>query len=88
MSQPTIVKHIVLTISVMLRSLVLLEKSFKPMAGIFNQDKLIPLRYCPIQIGLEVVNSGADAVFVDMVTAGENILQIGIFLMYSVNAIF
>ena len=44
---------------------------FKPMAGIFNQDKLIPLRYCPIQIELEVVNSGADAVFVDMVTAGE-----------------
>ena len=44
---------------------------FKPMAGIFNQDKLIPLRDCPIQIELEVVNSGSDAVFVDMVTAGE-----------------
>ena len=39
---------------------------FKPMAGIFNQDKLIPLRYCPIQIELEVVNSGADAVYVNM----------------------
>ena len=23
---------------------------FKPMLGLFNQDKLIPLRYCPIQI--------------------------------------
>ena len=44
---------------------------FKPMVGIFNQDKLIPLRYCPIQIELELVNNGADAVFVDLVTAGE-----------------
>ena len=44
---------------------------FKPMLGIFNQDKLIPLRYAPLQIELELVNSGADAVFVDAVTAGE-----------------
>ena len=35
---------------------------FKPMLGLFNQAKLIPLRYCPIQIGLELVNSQADAV--------------------------
>ena len=35
---------------------------FKPMLGLFNQDKLLPLRYCPIQIELELVNSQADAV--------------------------
>ena len=35
---------------------------FKPMHGLFNQDKLLPLRYCPLQIELELVNSQADAV--------------------------
>ena len=35
---------------------------FKPMLGLFNQEKLIPLRYCPIQIELELVNQQADAV--------------------------
>ena len=35
---------------------------FKPMLGLFNQDKLLPLRYCPIQIELGFVNSQADAV--------------------------
>ena len=29
---------------------------FKPMLGLFNQEKLIPLRYCPIQIELKLVN--------------------------------
>ena len=38
--------------------------SFKPLLGLFNQEKLLPLRYCPLQIELELVNSGADAVFV------------------------
>ena len=35
---------------------------FKPLFGIFNQEKLLPLRYMPLQIELELVNSGADAV--------------------------
>ena len=35
---------------------------FKPMLGLFNQEKLIPLRYCPIQIELELVNNLLDAV--------------------------
>ena len=35
---------------------------FKPMLGLFNQDKLPPLRSCPIQIELEFVNSQADPV--------------------------
>ena len=34
----------------------------KPKLGLCNQDKLLPLRYCPIQIELELVNSQADAV--------------------------
>ena len=35
---------------------------FKPMLGILEQEKLIPLRYCPIQIELELVNNLLDAV--------------------------
>ena len=35
---------------------------FKPMLGLLNQEKLTPLRYCPIQIELELVNHQADAV--------------------------
>ena len=35
---------------------------FKPMLGLFNRDKLLPLRYCPVQIELELANSQADAV--------------------------
>ena len=43
---------------------------FKPLVCIFNQDKLIPIRYCPLQIKLELINNGADAAFVDLVIAG------------------
>ncbi len=35
---------------------------FKPLAGIFNQHKFIPLRYCPIQIEFEVVNCMNDPI--------------------------
>ena len=37
---------------------------FKPLLGIFNQEKLLPLRYTPLQIELELVNAGGDAVHV------------------------
>ena len=37
---------------------------FKPMLGFLAQEKLIPLRYCPLQIELELVNSGSDCMFV------------------------
>ena len=37
---------------------------FKPTFGLFNQDKLLPLRYCPIQIELELVNSFTDAIVI------------------------
>ena len=40
---------------------------FKPMLGLFNQEKLLPLRYCSLQIELELVNSPADAVSPDVV---------------------
>ena len=39
---------------------------FKPMLGLFNQERLTPLRYCPIQIELELVNSQADAVSLEV----------------------
>ena len=35
---------------------------FKPVLGLFNQEKLVHLRFCPIQIELELVNQQADAV--------------------------
>ena len=34
---------------------------FKPLFGLSNQEKLIPLRYCPIQIELALINSFTDA---------------------------
>ena len=37
---------------------------FKPMHGVLAQEKLIPLRYCPLKIELEMVNSGSDCMFV------------------------
>ena len=42
---------------------------FKPMLGLFNQDKLLPLRYCPLQIELELVNNGSDSVFIGAIGA-------------------
>ena len=37
---------------------------FKTMLGIMAQEKLIPLRYCPLQIELELVSSAEDCMFV------------------------
>ena len=42
------------------------------MLGLFNQEKLIPLRYCPIQIGLELVNQQADAVTTETSNGFQN----------------
>ncbi len=36
--------------------------SFKPLSGLLNQEKWIPLRFCPLVIELELVNSATDAV--------------------------
>lgn len=35
--------------------------AFTPMAGLFRQEKYLPIRYCPIQIELEIVGNAADA---------------------------
>ena len=37
---------------------------FKPIFGLFDQGKLLPLMYCPIQIELELVNSFTDAIVI------------------------
>ena len=37
---------------------------FTPLFGLLNQEKLLPLSYCPFQIELDLVNNGADAVHV------------------------
>uniref|UniRef100_UPI0040494503 hypothetical protein n=1 Tax=Flavobacterium sp. TaxID=239 RepID=UPI0040494503 len=34
---------------------------FKPPVGLFQQEKLTPLRYCPLQIELELVSTMSDA---------------------------
>ena len=44
---------------------------FKPMFGLLHQEKLLPLRYCPIQIELELVNQSADAVHVGTSLNGQ-----------------
>ena len=45
---------------------------FKLMLGLFNQDNLLPLRYCPSQIELELVNSLADAVSLEIAEGFSN----------------
>ena len=35
---------------------------FKFLSGLFNQDKYLPIRYCPITIELELVNTYTDAI--------------------------
>ena len=45
---------------------------FKPMLGLFNQEKPNPLRYCPIQIDLELANSQADAVTIEPTNGSSN----------------
>ena len=37
---------------------------FKPLLGILDQEKLIPLRYAPLQFEFELVSNSADCVFV------------------------
>ena len=45
---------------------------FKPMLGLLSQEKLIPLRYCPVQIELELVNQQADAVTTESTEGFQN----------------
>ena len=41
-----------------------MQSSFKPVFELFNQGKLLPFRYCPIQIELELVNSFTGAIVI------------------------
>ena len=60
---------------------------FKPMLGLLNQDRLLPLRYCPIQIELELVNSQADAVFLEVTEGFSIMVQIGISAIFNASVI-
>ena len=61
---------------------------FKPLIGLVNQEELFPLRYCPIQVELELNNNGANAVFVDMTSAKKYIQQIVMLAIYNVSVTF
>ena len=50
---------------------------YQAMLGLFNQDKLLPLRYCPTQIELELVNSLADAVSLEVAEGFSNGANLG-----------
>ena len=40
-----------------------LQVLFKPLSGLLNQDKMIPLRYAPVTIELELVDNANDPYF-------------------------
>ena len=63
---------------------------FKPMFGLLNQEKLIPLRFCPLQIELELVTNGADAVYVNMerCNGAKSTLLTGMFLIFNASWTF
>ena len=44
--------------------------SFKPLCGLFSQMKYLPIRYAPITIELELVNSALDPIVVPSDAAG------------------
>ena len=60
---------------------------FKPTLGLFNPKKLTPLRYCPIQIELELVNQQADAVFPKPPKVFK-MVQIGVLAISHASAIY
>jgi len=45
--------------------------SFTPLVGLFHQNKYLPIRYCPIQLELELVNTVTDAVWGSIVAPPE-----------------
>jgi hypothetical protein len=40
--------------------------SFKPLFGIFNQPKYIPLQWCPLTVEFELVTSATDAIATEL----------------------
>ena len=43
--------------------------SFKPLAGIFNQEKYLPLKYCPIDVQIELIDNADEAFIRPGITA-------------------
>ena len=43
---------------------------FKPLSGLFNQNKMIPLRYCPITIEMELVNDSTEPIISHLTDVG------------------
>jgi hypothetical protein len=39
---------------------------FKPLSGLLNQPKYLPLRYCPLTIELEIVSNSGDPIISDL----------------------
>ena len=42
---------------------------FKPLSGLLNQPKYLPLRYCPLTIELEIVSNNTDPIISDLTGA-------------------
>ena len=49
---------------------------FKPCSGIFNQEKMLPIRYMPLTIELELVNDSNEPI-VSETTTGTNAFDVG-----------
>ena len=53
-----------------------LQVLFKPLSGLLNQDKMIPLRYAPVTIELELVDSANDPIFTSVTGVGGANLEV------------
>lgn len=63
-----------------------LQVLFKPLSGLLNQNKLLPIRYAPITIELELVDDANDPIFNQVVGAGASDIQaINTSLSWSIN---
>ena len=58
---------------------------FKPMRGIIGQEKLIPLRYAPLQIEFELVSNSAGCVYVGPIKDDICLTQVGGFQTSNAN---
>ena len=47
-----------------------LQVLFKLLSGLLNKDKMIPLRYAPITIGLELVDTANEPIFTSVTRLG------------------
>ena len=52
-----------------------LQVLFKPLSGLLNQNKMMPLRYAPLTIELELVDDATDPIWSTYKACDENILD-------------